>query len=806
MIPRATYRLQLTRDFPFSSAQEIVPYLADLGISHIYASPITTARGGSTHGYDVVDPTRINPELGGEAGFRDLIAALRAHDMGVIIDIVPNHMGVAGGENAWWNDVLRHGAQSRYARFFDIDWSGPLILPILGATLSEVIAAGDLALSQGDAPDALILYGEHRLPLRPGTVPTADLRAIADAQHYRLVDWRTGNDCLNWRRFFAINDLAGLRVEDEMVFEETHRLYLDLYREGLIDGVRVDHVDGLTDPAGYGRRLRAALDAIRPGAWIIVEKILAPDEPLAGDWGVDGSSGYDFMRDVTALLHDPAGEAPLLDIWRAIDPHHCDPHAVLLDARRDMLSWQFDAQLRACADAFVALAASARETNPALEGLTPAMIRRAIERLLWVFPVYRTYGDGRGAPVQDDVVREDAWRAVQPLAPPGEAHVARRILDWLAGRGGGDACLAAEAVRRFQQLSAPIAAKGVEDTAFYRYAPLLSVNDVGSEPGAFALSIEAFHARVEARAGVFPHAMLATATHDHKRGEDMRARLAVLSAMPDPWRDAVSGWMKIAAQIEPTVHSADCYQIFQTLLGAWPDAAEMDGFGDRVANWLTKSLREARLRSSWEEPDDDYEGRAQALLQGLLHHASFKQEVEHFLERIAPAALSNSLAQTALKYCLAGVPDLYQGAELMDLSLVDPDNRRPVDYARRAKLLADGGGCHADARKISLIHRLLGWRKMRPALFDKGVYRPLAVTGPRADNVIAFARELGNDRLICAFAIRMGGELAANGTFPPAAEWWGDTAIQAPAHLCAQEIFQRETLYLNLDQEELTGT
>lgn len=798
MIPRATYRLQFTRDFPFSAANAIVPYLAELGISHIYASPITTARSGSTHGYDVVDPTRINPELGGDPGFRDLVATLRDHDMGIIIDIVPNHMGVAGGENGWWNDVLRHGPQSRYARFFDIDWSGPLILPILGAPLGTVIASGDLALSRDGGNATLTLYGEQRLPLRPDTPATDDLRIIADAQHYRLVDWRIANDCLNWRRFFAINELAGLRVEDEAVFEATHRLYLDLYREGLIDGVRVDHIDGLTDPAGYGRRLRAAFDAIRPGAWIIVEKILAAEEPLAADWGVDGTSGYDFMRDVTALLHDPAGEAPLVEMWRAIDPDHCDARDVVLQSRRDMLSWQFEAQLRACTEAFVAVARSASAGDIALDAVTPAMIRRALERLLWVFPVYRTYGDGSRAPENDEAVREEAWRAVQPYAPPGEAQVARRILDWLAGRGGGNLVLAAEAVRRFQQLSAPIAAKGVEDTAFYRYAPLLSVNDVGSEPGAFALSPEAFHARVRARALHFPHAMLATATHDHKRGEDMRARLASLSAVPDRWKDAVARWTGIAEAIGPAIHPADRYQIFQTLLGAWPSAGDGPDFRERMAGWLTKTLREARLRSSWEAPDEDYEARAQEFLQGLLGEDAFRRDIEQLVQHIAPAALANSLAQTALKYCVPGVPDLYQGAELLDLSLVDPDNRRPVDYDRRAMMLAERGR-DADARKIALIRLLLRWRRERPALFAEGTYRPLPVTGLRAHHVLAFTREHGSERLTCAVAFHIGGASFGDSGTMPAAIWWGNTRIGTEPELFAARIFERECVYLNLD-------
>ncbi|MFB0872341.1 MULTISPECIES: malto-oligosyltrehalose synthase [unclassified Sphingobium] len=789
MIPRATYRLQLTRDFPFSAAQAILPYLADLGISHIYASPVTTARGGSTHGYDVTDPTRINPELGGEEGFRSLAAAARARGLGIVIDIVPNHMGVAGGKNLYWNDVLRLGRDSPYARWFDIDWgAGPLILPILGATLSEVIEAGDIALVPGGEPH-LLLYGEQRLPLRPDISTDLPLRDLLDAQHYALVHWRTANDRLNWRRFFAINELAALRVEDRDVFDATHRLYLDLYRERLIDGVRVDHVDGLTDPAAYCRRLRGELDAIRPGAWIIVEKILGADETLPTDWGVDGTSGYDAMRDLTALLHDPAGEAPLRDLWRALDPDHADPAQVVLDARRDMLSWQFDAQLTACVAALAALFAGD-------EAITPAMLRRAIERLLWVFPVYRTYGDGATAPETDAAQRDRAWRMVERHLPPGEAPVARRILDRLAGSGEGDPALAAEAVRRFQQLSAPIAAKGVEDTAFYRYATLLSANDVGSDPEQFALSPDDFHQRAAARP---LHAMLATATHDHKRGEDVRARLAVLSAVPDLWTEAVTRWSAIADTIGHAVHPADRYQLFQSLFGAWPlSGAPAPDFATRIAAWQEKSLREARLRSSWEAPDTHYEAATQALLRDLLAHKGFRDDLGAFLALIAPAAQANSLVQVALKYMLPGIPDLYQGAELADLSLVDPDNRRPVDYARRQALLRAPDGSF-DARKLALIRDALALRGANPLFFSQGDYHPLPVTGPRAAHVLAFVRRHGGKRLLCAVMLRaVAAIVEARGL--PGPDWWAGTRIGGQEGLSAATLFTGQPFFIDLGE------
>ncbi len=812
MIPRATYRLQLTRDFPFEAARAVVPYLARLGVSHVYASPITMARAGSTHGYDVVDPTRINPELGGEEGFRALVQTLRAHDMGIIIDIVPNHMGVAGGENGWWNDVLRNGPESPYARFFDIDWRSPLVLPILGDSLTAVIARGDLALLTDGPEPCLLLYGERRLPLRAGSLDAfaaggaleaRQLRALADAQHYRLASWRTANDSLNWRRFFSINELAGLRIEDAVVFEATHRLYFDLFREGLIDGVRVDHIDGLTDPAGYGRALRAGFDAIRAGedrAYIVAEKILAAGEAMAPDWGMDGTSGYDAMRDLTALLHDPRGEEPLRALWRRLDPGRPDFGEEVLAARRDMLSWQFEAQLAACVSAFAALAGSAAAGDPAFEATTPAMLRRAIERLLWVFPVYRTYGNGVHAPASDAAVRDQAWASAQAYLPPGEGAVARHVLDWLGGMGPGDPELAAEAVRRFQQLSAPVAAKGVEDTAFYRYAPLLSANDVGFAPEQFAISPAEFHQRALDRQRSFPHAMLATATHDHKRGEDVRARLAVLSAVPALWTARQQAWTKISERHGSLVHPADRYQLFQTLFGAWPTvrspATDAD-FADRMAAWLEKALREARLRSSWEAPDADYETRAAALLHALLGDPEFTSDMDDFVATLAPAAQANSLVQTALKYCMPGVPDLYQGCELHDLSLVDPDNRRPVDFSRRAAML-DQAAEGAEGEKLALIVRLLGYRNGCPDLFAHGRYRPLPAIGPRAGHVLAFERTHGEARLVCAVLLRVADAMIDRGGLPDA-DWWAGTLVEGDPALPADRFFGDAPIFIHAD-------
>ncbi len=788
MTPRATYRLQMHEGFTFADATAIVPYLADLGISHAYLSPITVAVKGSTHGYDVVDPTRISPELGGEQAFRDLVAALRAHDMGVVIDIVPNHMGVANGENAWWNDVLAKGQASEFAGVFDIDYSKDIVLPVLGDPLPKALADGAIAVEG----DAIVAYGEHRFPLRPedrgiGAVEGEVLAALLDRQHYRLAWWRTADDELNWRRFFTVNELAGVRVGQEPVFERTHALYFRLWQEGLIDGVRIDHVDGLTDPAGYCRRLRARFESLPRedgvAAIIWIEKILGAGEPLATDWGVDGTSGYDFMEEVAALLHDPAGEAPLGEAWAALSGRPADFAAEELQARQDVLAWQFEGQLKACVRAFVALA----ESDPD-NVLNPEMLRRAIQRLLWVFPVYRTYGLGDSAPESDAAIRAKARERVQPLIPPGEDFVIDAVLAWLAGEGPGDAALAAEAVRRFQQLSAPVAAKGVEDTAFYRFGRLLSRNDVGFDAERFAGTVAEFHEAMAARAEDWPRALLATATHDHKRGEDVRARLAVLSEVPDRWLAAVERWNGLAADALEGVDPADAYMLYQTLYGAWPDGLAVDDaggladFAERVNGWQEKALREGKLRSSWEAPQEEYEGRVKAAVEALLdpaRSAAFLADLEAFRDDLAAPGRANMLAQVTLRLTVPGVPDTYQGTEFADLSLVDPDNRRPVDYDARAAALAD----RRDPKQ-ALIAEILAMRRAHPAAFVEGAYRPLAVEGAAADHVLAFTRGEGADAVLVAVALRTAA----------LADGWGDTRVLADPPVAAARLFADRTV------------
>jgi len=765
MIPRATYRLQFHAGFPFAAAEAILPYLSSLGVSHLYASPIAEARPGSLHGYDVVDPTRVSEALGGEAGFRRLASAARAHGLGIVLDIVPNHMA-ADARNPWWWDLLAHGRESRYAPYFDVDWNrhgGRLLLPFLGAPLEEVLRDGQVAVERSDGrlPE-LLVYGEQRYPLRASAqelgaaAAGADgLAALLQRQSYLLAWWRRGHDELNWRRFFSISELAGLRIEEPEVFEAVHALPLGLYAEGLIDGLRIDHVDGLRDPAGYLANLRSRLSELqhrRPQdygpAWLVVEKILGPGESLPGDWPVDGTTGYEFMDQVSAVLHAPEGQVPLTRAWTQASDRPADFVAEEALARRQMLAWEFTAQLEACVDAFAALATAAPETAR----YTRAMWWRAIETLLQVFPVYRTYGNGVAAPREDGRSRTLARQRALQVAAPGELEVVDHVLAWLAGEGPGEA---AEAVRRFQQLSAPIAAKGVEDTAFYRYGRLLSRNDVGFDPAVFSLSPQDF---LELQRERRPASLLATATHDHKRGEDHRARLAALSALPDSWIETQAAWRDSLGAALDGIDGGDLSMLFQTLIGAWPEGLEptapeaLADYAERLVAWQVKALREAKLRSSWTAPDEAYESHLATLIRRLLdpaQSAAWLAEAAAFVRRLEPTAEAMGLVQTALKLTLPGVPDLYQGCEFRDFSLVDPDNRRPVDYRARTDALANGG--HLKQR---LIQALLGLRRAHPALFAEGDLLPLALEGPEAENIVAFARTRGQEALVCAMALR----------------------------------------------------
>lgn len=817
--PRATMRLQLHKGFTFADAQLVAPYMARLGISHLYSSPILTARPGSMHGYDVTDPTRVNPELGGEDGFRDLVATLRHHGLGLILDIVPNHMAV-GNDNPWWIDVLKYGRSSVHAQVFDIDWrpdnpllQGKVLLPVLGGEYGEVLASGELKLERGPEGTELRHY-DNRFPIRPEDeaeiaasasgafdAATEDGRArlhrLLERQHYRLAWWRTVADEINWRRFFDINELAGVRVEIPSVFEATHALLFKFYAEGLIDGVRVDHIDGLSDPGGYCRRLRARLEQLAPDrpAYIVVEKILGRGESLSQDWGVDGTSGYEFMDAVSALQHDPAAQESLQALWSALSGRPGDFDAEEAPARREMLERSFAAQLDAVAGAVHQVALQGLETRDA----SRLALRRALVEILAHFPVYRSYG-GESEAGADQAAFAAAIMgatAAESLAGPEMIELVARML-----------CAAQTpaqrvAATRFCQLSAPVAAKAVEDTAFYRYGRLLSRNDVGFDARLLGTDAGTFHRICAERGAAFPGALLATATHDHKRGEDVRARLAVISEIPQVWGEILRRWMKLNAghRTRPDAPSAgDEIMLYQTLIGAWPldlvanDTTGRRAFVERVARWQEKALHEAKLITSWTSPNQQYEDAAQSFLRTIMGgEAEFPSEAASFVDRIAAAGAVNGLAQVLLKMTVPGVPDFYQGTEFWDLSLVDPDNRQPVDFAAREHGLDAGQrplalvGTWRDGRiKQAVIAASLALRRERPEVFAAGSYLPLAAEGSGADRIVAFARLTDGDRIIVV-APRLPYQLlleAEDLLVPPRV--WQDTSITLPAFLAGR--------------------
>ena len=797
-VPRATLRLQFHHGFTFGDARSLAPYFASLGVSDIYASPIMTARRGSMHGYDVVDPTRINPEIGGEHEFRRFVGDLRRHGLGLIVDVVPNHMAI-GAQNAWWMDVLAHGQASRYAGYFDIDWdppnrelTGKVLLPVLRRPYGEVLAAGEIGLEHDSARGAFIIrYFEHVFPVaenRFGETAPSDfdparprgrerLHDLLERQHYRLVWWHTANDEINWRRFFDINELAAIRIEDDAVFEDVHGTLFRLYRDGLIDGVRVDHIDGLAQPERYCRQLRErlrALEAARPvtvpdgRAYVVVENILARGESLPAGWQTDGTTGYDFMDEISAVLHDKTGERPLRALWRNVsgNPRDFDGEEEL--ARRQILERSFAAQRQALVESLHVLA----QASLATRDYSREAIRRCLTEILAHFQVYRIYARVDDASTADCAFLSFAIVRAAQTCLPADRPILATLHEWLSGKRIHPSLdtLQNIALERFEQLSAPLCAKAVEDTAFYRYGRSLSRNDVGFDARTFACSIEEFHHTMVVRSAEFPHAMLATATHDHKRGEDVRARLAVLSEVPEEWTEAVERWLEMSAPHRRADGAArmpdngDLAMLFQTIVGAWPlrlSAADQDGlraFCDRIIAWQRKALREAKLRSDWTAPNETYERAARDYVGWLFSDQSnLLLEIEAFVQRIAPAGAAKGLAQVLVKLTAPGIADIYQGTEYWDFSLVDPDNRLPVDFASRRKsldrahfdeLLANWD----DGRlKQFLIAHVLAVRREIPHLFAEGKYLPLETSGHLAAHFLGFARVLPKDAAITVF-------------------------------------------------------
>ena len=765
---RATVRLQLHADFDFDAAAAQVDYYARLGISHLYLSPVAQAAAGSTHGYDNTDPTRLSTELGGEAGFARLSQAVQAHGMGIVLDIVPNHMA-ASPANPWWNDVLRHGRRSVHADWFDIEWDAPgcegkVWLPVLDRPLQAALEEGAVTLVVGNEGPEL-QHHDLRLPLSSLSHPApadsweawaercrrspARLRDLLQRQAYRLAWWRTGADVVNYRRFFDISGLVALRVERDEVFDAVHALPLRLVREGRVQGLRIDHVDGLADPAGYLRRLRFALDAAgaaagqAPGTLTLhVEKILADGEALPDDWCCDGTTGYDFMDPVGAVLHAEGSEPALQAVWQSAseDARHFD--AVQRQARQQVL----DGSLRPDLDRFLRQLQALTGDDAAAADLTPGMFARATSALLVHFPVYRTHGLRSQA--------DHGWMQHAREAAAGSLDEAERsALQWIVRLLAAETPESAALRTRFEQVAAPLNAKAVEDTAFYRHARMLSRNEVGSDPARIALPPAAFVALAQERGAHWPQALLAVATHDHKRGPDARCRLAVLSWNVAVWQEQVAHWNTLAEQAgHPCpLPGAETLMLWQTLLGSWPLRAEavQSAYFERVGDWLRKALREGKRVSRWSAPDEGAEQAALQWIEWLGSHPAageLRSAMDAFVRRIAPMGARLGLAQLALQLGCPGVPDLYQGNEGWDFSLVDPDNRRAVDHEQRREWLTDTTPWAAGlqewtdgAPKALMLAAMLQHRARHPDLYRHAPLRQLAVKGD--DAVMALLRE-----------------------------------------------------------------
>jgi len=910
-IPRATYRVQLNKSFTFRDATAIVPYLARLGISHLYCSPYFRARAGSTHGYDVVDHNSFNPEIGDREDFERLVATLRAHGMGHILDIVPNHVGIMGADNAWWLDVLENGQGSKYADYFDIEWNpgnaalrGKVLVPVLGDVYGLVLERGELELRfEAEYGSFAVFYHEHRLPLDPGTYPRVleralsghpngelerlrqdflalpqrqdptegevlerhhakeklkrrllelsagnpalasalgtavgsfagtpgepasfdALHALLEAQAYRLASWRVASDEINYRRFFDVNDLAGLRVENEAVFDETHRLVLELVRTGHLDGLRVDHPDGLRNPAQYFQRLQERIAALRGDVavpdfgeagqdrplpiYLVVEKITASFEHLPASWPVHGETGYHFANVVNRLLVDAATKARMDRVYQSFIGQFLEWPNVAYEAQHMILRRSLASELNVVANQLARIAQAERRTRD----FTLNNIRQVLAEVIACFPVYRTYVADRAS--ESDCRYVDwAIASARRRRSVGEAP----LFDFVRAALLLELTASSDAMRRrirdfamkFQQVTAPVTAKGVEDTSLYRFNRLTSLNEVGGEPDAYGSSVRAFHADSQHRARFWPHEMLATSTHDTKRSEDVRARINVLSEMTQVWRKTIERWSRMNrsrkrdVEGRPAPSENDEYLFYQTLVGSWPlqepDPTELTTYRERIEGYMIKAAREAKSRTSWADVNAEYEDALLQFIRGALEPRDgnlFLTDLGAFQKRAARFGLLNALSQVLCKLTAPGVPDIYQGNEIWDFSLVDPDNRRPVDYEARRRMLENL--IHATADPTTLLRSLLeslpdgraklflSWKALQlrcehAQLFRDGEYIPLRVIGEHAANVCAFARQhRGNVALtiVPRLYLRLLGEREE---MPVGPAVWGDTMVELP--------------------------
>jgi len=910
-LPCSTYRLQFNAAFTFEAAAAIVPYLQALGISHCYASSYVAAVPGSTHGYDVTDPTQLNPEIGDERSYGAWVETLRAHDMGHILDLVPNHMGIDKSANPWWQDVLENGASSRRAAVFDIDWT-PLkkelehkvLLPVLGDTYGAVLERQEIQLEYGHGAFR-IRYYDRIFPIAPGTygrilalgddallrdlgersedgieflsiltairhlpgrqvhdpdelaerdrekevikrrlaaltrraprvqahveaaVETLNgtrgtprsfdaLDDLLSVQPYRLAYWRVAAEEINYRRFFDINELAAIRMEDAEVFERVHAYVFELLQRGSVDGLRIDHVDGLFDPGDYLARLRARARDVRPDLYtaerplyLLVEKILGEDEDLPA-WPVEGTTGYDFLVKVNGLFVDARNERALNDVYERFARMRVPYREIAFRGKQLVLRVSMAGELNLLGHRLNLFS----ERNRHYRDFTLNSLTQAMREIIASFPVYRTYVNEREDVSQQDrgaierAVREAKRRNAN--RPPAVYNFVRDLLlkkaDYIP-ESGRDEHL--RFVGKFQQVTSPVTAKGIEDTALYIYNRLVSLNEVGGEPDHFGTPPERLHAWLARRAERWPHALSATSTHDTKRSEDVRARLDVLSELPGAWKQAASRWARLNRRGRSVIDEQSYpsrneeYLLYQTLLGSWPLEAMTPGLDDayraRITAYMTKAMREAKVYTSWINPSEPHERAMAQFVDAVLapENRAFRADFLKLHRVVSQYGIYNSLAQLAIKIGAPGVPDFYQGSELWDFSLVDPDNRRPVDYERRRALLREldeacaREGAEAlaerliemrdDRIKLFATARMLRMRQAHRRIFEDGSYRPIAAQGPAADHVFAFARAHGGREVVVAVP-RLVATLAPEVDVPPLGERvWGETRLLAGA-------------------------
>ncbi|OBB71183.1 malto-oligosyltrehalose synthase [Mycobacterium sp. 852014-52144_SCH5372336] len=735
---QSTYRLQMRGDaFTFADAENLLDYYAALGVSHLYLSPILTAAEGSTHGYDVTDPTTVSAELGGPEGFARLSRAARDKGIGLIVDIVPNHVGVEKPrDNAWWWDVLKHGRESAYASYFDIDWDldgGRVVVPVLGSDDD----ADDLEVDASGAEPVLRL-GDLVYPIAPGTEDGTGPQ-VHDRQHYHLVAWKNGSSeatgelsgICGYRRFFSITSLAGLRQEDRAVFDATHAEVKRWFDEELVDGIRIDHPDGLSDPAGYLTWLR---ELTGPDAWIVIEKILAADEPLEPTLPVAGTTGYDAMREIGGVFIDPSGEEPLTALFDSTGLAYSSMPDLARTLKANAVTVTLGSELARLRRTIVGAIGTDHDDLPA-----------AIAALLSRIDVYRSdYRSLSG--VLPSALAETA------TAKPELAEPLALITTALAVNN--------EAEIRLQQLCGAATAKSMEDCLFYRDARLVSLNEVGSEPHHFGVSVAEFHQRAAVRARLWPDAMVAMTTHDTKRGEDVRARIGLLSQVPSLWAEYVTAW----EQRTPSPDRATGFFLLQNMFGVWPaDGTVTDELRERLHAYAEKAIREAAVHTTWNDPDEDFETRLHTWIDAVID-GPVATELTGLVARLDLHARSDALGQKLLALTAPGVPDVYQGTELWEDSLVDPDNRRPVDYAARRKALEA-----MRHPKLRVVTSALAVRRERPATFSTGGYTPVLADGPAAQHLVAFQR--GGDVLTAV--TRHSVRLSETG--------WGETALTLPS-------------------------